>query len=136
MPDITMDDDYISSGDVEACLTRLAALRDDAREGAERGEEEHIDNLPGIEAEIAAWEQLKEAYGDNRRWEQGATLIRDGYWDKYAGEVARNMHGDALDEWPCTKINWPAALEELKQDYQQVTVTDARGEDHLLWTRS
>jgi hypothetical protein len=132
----SMDDNCISSRDVDDRILHLAALRDDAREGAARGEEEHAGSLPGIEAELAAWEQMKAALGNDGRWANGITLIQDHYWNKYANEVAHDLLGDAMDEWPCTLINWTDARRALRQYYQEVIVSDAQGEGHLFWARA
>src|SRR5208283_4356595 len=65
-------------------------------------------------------------------WEDGATLIRDSYFEQYAEELADDI--GAIDKnagWPLTCIDWTKAAEQLQQDYSSV---DYDGVDY--WVRS
>ncbi len=58
-------------------------------------------------------------------WEHGTTIIRDGYFETYAEQLADDIGAvDANANWPSTHIDWEAAAEELKQDYSEVTFDD------------
>lgn len=98
-----------------------------------------IDELEGDEdrddddnEELAALKALADkADGYASDWKDGATLIRDDYFETYAEELARDcgMIPNNL-AWPCTCIDWEQAADELKQDYTSV---DFDGVDY--WVR-
>ena len=56
---------------------------------------------------------------DRDRWGDGITYIKDDYFGKYAEEYASDIHGD-MDGWPFEHINWEAATDSLRMDYEAV----------------
>lgn len=78
---------------------------------------------------LKALAEQADGYGD---WAHGETLIRDGYFERYAQELAEEC-GDLkdCDHWPLTCIDWERAADELKQDYTEV---DYDGEAY--WMRA
>jgi hypothetical protein len=62
-----------------------------------------------------------EAEGYSEDWRDGATLIRDTYFEDYAREFAQDIGAikESMD-WPCNCIDWEKAADELKQDYTSV----------------
>lgn len=62
-----------------------------------------------------------EAGGPDGSWQYGITLIRESYFDgDFAKQEAEDMnllHGDTED-WPYAYIDWNAAADALRQDYE------------------
>lgn len=54
-------------------------------------------------------------------WKHGESLIRDGYFETFAQELAEEI-GAIKDgaQWPYTCIDWEKASIELQQDYTSV----------------
>jgi hypothetical protein len=87
---------------------------------------EEIDELRAL---IALQE---EAEGYCSDWRHGETLIRDGYFQEYAQQLAEDIGAIKSDAgWPYDHIDWEAAADALKQDYTEV---DFDGESY--WIRS
>ena len=64
-------------------------------------------------------------------WEYGSTFISDDYFEDYAEEYARDIGAIPTDlEWPCNRIDWEAAADDLKIDY---TSFEFRGQTY--WAR-
>lgn len=64
-------------------------------------------------------------------WEDGASFIRDDYFEEYAEQLAEEI--GAIDReagWPLGHIDWTAAANALKQDYTPLLI----GADEY-WTR-
>jgi len=80
--------------------------------------------------ELAALQNLvdeAEGYGD---WRHGETLIREGYFEKYAQDLADDI--GAIDRnagWPLNCTDWEQAARELKTDYMEVSFN---GETYLM----
>ena len=105
---ITNTEDYIDSRDVIARIDYLRSVE------AELDSDER-DELTALVA------LADEARGYAEDWRDGATLIRDSYFENYARELAEDI--GALDKdlpWPANHIDWEAACDELKQDYTEV----------------
>lgn len=53
------------------------------------------------------------------------TFIADSHFEDYARELAEDIgaikRGRDMD-WPCNRIDWEMAAEDLQQDYSQVEV--------------
>ena len=85
-----------------------------------------INYLEGTEdekeqAELKALEALAEEAQDSPDWEYGETLIREGYFEEYARELAEDTGAiDSQAGWPLYCINWEYAARELKMDYMAV----------------
>lgn len=103
--------DVLDSRDI---LKRIEELAD--REGDEDDplEAEERDELQALRDLAEEGEQYA---GD---WQDGATLVRESYFKRYAEELAEDMGFAAPDSWPGRHIDWAAAAEELKQDYSEV----------------
>lgn len=51
------------------------------------------------------------------------TLVRDSYFETYAQELAEDIGAiDPNATWPLNRIDWAAAAEDLKVDYNEITV--------------
>jgi len=96
--------DTIDSRDV---IARIAEL-----EGAERDEEET--------AELGLLRGLTKEVGQAEEWEFGLTLIRDTYFEEFAQDVAADIHGIDIMDWPFGAIDWDDAVQSLKQDYTKI----------------
>jgi hypothetical protein len=88
-------------------------------------ESPHQNIGPEDEAEAAELRALKaladEAEGYAADWHHGETLIRDGYFETYAQELAEECDMiPAGNRWPLTCIDWEQAARELQQDYTAV----------------
>lgn len=145
-------DDIIDSRDVIARIEELEEEREALADALEHANEEADDTQEGaaaVETATAAlndWdnnsdeaEELKqlralatEAEGYSDDWRYGATLIRDSYFKEYTIDLARDLHGKAIDnaEWPFSCIDWEKAADQLKQDY---TALDFNGVEY--WVR-
>lgn len=54
-------------------------------------------------------------------WRHGESLISDDYFETYARELAHDIGSvDNSQTWPQNHIDWEAAAEALKQDYNEV----------------
>lgn len=122
MREITNSDDIIDSRDVIERIRELEAQQDDAEDG-------ELDDYE--EQELA---DLRELASDGERladWTYGETLIRDGYFEDYARDLADDLGLIASDaQWPATCIDWAQAARELQMDY---TSLDFAGETY--WAR-
>lgn len=82
---------------------------------------------PDHEAAVEAlgWIDELESYfdGDMFAYAQNEShMIRDDKFEKYAEEFANDIGAvDSRDnQWPTSHIDWEAAADDLKQDYQEV----------------
>jgi hypothetical protein len=138
---ISNSDDLIDSRDVIERINELSETRDellyqiDAAEDKEEAEaakialEDWEESDEGLELKVLLKLQEEAEGGD---WEYGETLIRDSYFEQYAQDFAEDIGAiDPNANWPLNHIDWGAAAEELKQDYNCV---DFDGEDY--WIRS
>lgn len=76
--------------------------------------------------ELAALKALaEEADGYAPDWADGATLVRESYFEDYARELAEDI-GAIKDEesWPYTCIDWAKAASDLQQAYTAVEFGD------------
>ena len=102
--EITSSDDIIDSRDV---IERIDYL-----EGTEDEDEQH---------ELEMLQELAAQCESYYCWECGEGLIHEGYFTKYAEQLANDICGiDIHCSWPLNHIDWEAAAEELKQDYMNV----------------
>lgn len=88
--------------------------------------EKRIDYLEGSEDEddieerktLLALKEEAEGYCD---WHDGATLIRESYFQEYAKQLAEDLGAiDRNAAWPLNCIDWEEAADELKADYTEV----------------
>ena len=109
--------DYIDSRDV---LERIEELEDEL---------ENLDpeasglDVEEIEEELELLNSLKDEWGDDQSFEFGVFLIKDNCFEDYAREFAFDVGYLTTDnewQWPYSHINWSAAAEELKIDYQEI----------------
>lgn len=106
---------------LEAARETFAKAYDDETGHAE-WQSQHDDDARELEQLCALLDDLKGNGGDEQ-W-RGAwypiTLVRDTYFEDYARDLASDMGAIKEDtRWPANHIDWPAAAEELKNDYQQ-----------------
>ena len=112
-----------------------SVLKDDAEELSELGkkvdeakvllEEWDADNGE----ELAALKSIHDECEGYSDWKHGETLIRDGYFEEYAQDLAEDLGMDKDQQWPYSCIDWKKAAEELQQDYSRVTFG---GEDYWI----
>lgn len=119
--------DLIDSRDVIERIDSLQSDRDLA-ESVEIWEAENEDDA----AELKALQALQESAEGVPDWQHGATLIRDSYFETYAQELAEDIGAIGRDlPWPACHIDWEAAADALKADYNCV---DFDGVEY--WVRS
>jgi Antirestriction protein (ArdA) len=109
---ITTAEDIIDSRDVIARIEYLED-NDNAPHGWTDDETDELESLRALR---------DEASGYTADWENGETLIRDGYFATYARDLAEDcgmVKPDAV--WPVNHIDWEAAADDLKMDYTSVT---------------
>jgi hypothetical protein len=136
--EICNTDDVINSRDVIARIEELEGERDSFEIDAEILDEP--DTIGNVESDTDAsrveWaiqneddakelkvliELAEEAEDYASDWRYGETLIRDGYFEDYARELAEDIGAIKEDaSWPNNYIDWEAASEALKQDYTSV----------------
>lgn len=116
---ITNDIDILDTRDIQARIRFL-----------EISEDNEVDMDEDEADELAYIRDVIESIGTDAASE-GITLIRDGYFQDYTEEYARDMIGDKIDDWPMTCIDWDAAGNELKSDYSCVDFGD-----ETYWYRS
>lgn len=72
--------------------------------------------------EFQAIKDLKEDAEGYCDWIGGESLIRWDHFEDYAKQLAEDMGAISGDEkWPLNCIDWEKAVDELKQDYTEVT---------------
>jgi len=136
--------DIIDSRDVIEALKDLEeqhdlALADDSASDdecwtSEKGER-FLESADWTEEQENEYQVLlafaEQAEGYCADWRYGETLINDGYFERYAQELAEDTGAlENCDKWPATCIDWEKAADELKQDY---TAIDFDGT--TFWTR-
>lgn len=70
---------------------------------------------------------------DADSWGWGATFVLDEYFEEFAQDEADSLglvDYDKRHQWPYNHIDWAEAAEELKNDYEQLTVGI-----HTYWVR-
>jgi hypothetical protein len=104
--EITNNEDILDTRDL---LERIDYL-----EGTE--DEEEQEELSVLQALI---EEVRQYSGEAP--EDGATLIRDTYFEEYAMQLAEENGAISPHlEWPLTHIDWESAAQELQNDYSSV----------------
>ena len=129
--EICNTDDVIDSRDVIARIEELEGERDSFEIDAEILDEPGtigdvevewaIQNEDDAKELKALTELAEEAEDYASDWRYGETLIRDGYFEDYARQLAEDI--GAIKEnasWPNNYIDWEAASEALKLDYTSV----------------
>ena len=113
MTDVSNTDDIIDSRDVIARIEELEAEYD-----AEAFEE----NLDDDEREeLLSLKTLAEEAENCCSWEDGATLISENYFTRYAEQYAEDIGAVGTEnQWPLQHIDWEAAASDLQSDYSSV----------------
>jgi hypothetical protein len=111
--EITNSQDIIDSRDV---IARIAELEDRVFNPIMVADEYE-------KSELGALLELQEEAEGYSDWKDGATLIRDSYFEQYAEEFAEDIGAIDPDTstWPSNHIDWEAAANELKGEYTGVT---------------
>jgi len=123
--------DIIDSRDV---IARLDWVRDEVETQKEDTDaypdgpdEDLTDELSKLEAFV---EDIRNNSGDSP--EDGATLIADHYFERYAEELADDIGAiDRNASWPVNCIDWTKAASELQMDYSTVEYDGV-----TFWVRS
>ena len=103
--EVTNREDVIDSRDVIARINWLEDTEDE-------------DEQAELKALLALQE---EAEGYCPDWQDGATLIRDSYFQTYAEQLAEDIGAiDPKASWPLNCIDWEKAASELQYDYTSV----------------
>jgi chromosome segregation ATPase len=99
----------------EGPARRAAESLENARAALKYWDADYADELRALRA-LA--EEVEPYCAD---WRDGATLIRDSYFEEYAMELAEEIcDTPSTASWPLTHINWEAATAALKMDYTEV----------------
>ena len=109
--EISNYDDVIDSRDV---IERIEYLTEEIEsDGVHADREAH--------EELTALKKLAEQGEDSSDWSFGEQLIRDGYFEQYAQELADDLGlTDKQTSWPYTCIVWELAARDLQMDYSSV----------------
>lgn len=67
-----------------------------------------------------ALDEIAENAGDRPR--DGVQLICDSGFEDYARDLADDMGVEIRDEWPYRYIDWEAAADELRTDYNEIII--------------
>lgn len=127
MTTICNTDDIIDSRDI---IDRIEELEDlcannDGEELApdENGEVEYdgVNLTSEYEELITLREVAKQGEQVADDWEHGEAMIHEDYFTEYAEELADDIGAiDANASWPLCCIDWDAAAEQLKVDYDEI----------------
>ena len=107
--------DVTDSRDIIARIERVESDLDQARVDG--------NDTTDLEAELKALEEFAEEASEYAPdWHYGETIIHEDYFTQYAQELSDELSlGDgAMARWPFTHIDWEAAAQALKQDYNEV----------------
>lgn len=114
---------YIDSRDIRERIVWLEGDEDNLDEG----EREELTELREINED--GCQTFGSEWGHDDNW--GVTLVPDGSFEDYARETAESIGAIEKDMgWPCNRIDWEAAADDLKMDYASF---DIRGETY--WGR-
>jgi hypothetical protein len=106
--DVDNSENIMDSRDVIARMDDLQAIIDD--------EDSDADDKSDAADELATLQSLADE--GITEWEDGATLIRDSYFEEYAEQLAEDIGAIGRDAgWPLDHIDWAAAADALKMDY-------------------
>lgn len=121
--EILNSDNIIDSRDIEQRIEEVGELLLDPDE-----------DILELDAELAMLRKLNEEGRDifGGEWDDGVTLVRDGYFEDYARELAKDT-GSITDDmnWPANCIDWEEASTQLQMDY-----TSIEFEGETYWGRS
>jgi len=96
-------------------------LLEAAREELKEWEEEHLEELETLQAVIEEGESI------SSEWRHGTTLIHEHYFVDYAMDLGRDIGVISdFNSWPARHIDWEAAAEELKMDYDLIRYGEHR----------
>jgi hypothetical protein len=116
------DDTSVLANDAEELEALGATLTEAEGELKDFDESEDGEELKTLK-ELA---EECEGYSD---WADGETLIRDGYFEEYAQDLAEDL--GINQSWPYSCIDWERAARELQYDYSSVWWGDI-----CYWIRS
>lgn len=107
-----MFEEVFDSRDIEDRIRELEAdieyMKDHDEDISEQ--EEELNFLLNLRDEI-----------DSSEWEYGITFIEDDYFTDYAEQMAYDIGAvDVNNDWPNMHIDWEAAADALKIDYEEV----------------
>lgn len=128
---ISNNEDIIDSRDIIERIDELTAEREALQYAASEATSIADSEPNEQETALNSWD---EDYGeelnallslaeqaDGTEWKDGATLIRDSYFEDYARELAEDVGAiSEKEQWPLTCIDWERAADELQQDYTSV----------------
>lgn len=106
-------EDTIETGDLTDRLNELESQPDDEI-GLDEEEIEERDKLRSI---------CEDGEQNISEWNDGATLVRDSYFEDYARQLAEDIGAIESDGgWPNSYIDWGRACDALKMDYSEVEI--------------
>jgi lipid II:glycine glycyltransferase (peptidoglycan interpeptide bridge formation enzyme) len=135
MSEISNYDDVIDSRDINSRYEMLLSEFDDlnsAIEDAIQDYGEESDEVEEAEEDKQNWiddyqeemDMLENIIDRGRQlsssWNYGATLVRNCYFTTYARELAEEMTDISNNTWPFNHIDWEAAADALKMDYNEI----------------
>lgn len=74
-----------------------------------------------LETLLAVREEFISQIGEED-WVLGTPLYADHVFIDHARELAEDINPDTVDEWPYTHIDWDAAADDLKNDYEEFII--------------
>ena len=87
-------------------------------DAAHEAHEEALADLKDWEDEnLEELEELRSLSDEIPEWRHGETLINDDYFVEYAIDLADDLCGAQLQNWPFDCIDWDRAADALKMDY-------------------
>lgn len=93
---------------------RHCGISDDHLHYTDGDKEQELDSLLKLQ------EEGESATGE---WHDGATLIRDSYFEDYAEQLAEDIGAinPKAASWPLNCIDWEQAARELQMDYTSIS---------------
>ena len=113
-----LEDDRIQLCDALEELEAADTKNATAVKAAQEALDEWDESCDGLE--LLALSELAKQCEDVSDWKWGVTLIRDNAFKEYAWELAEDISGIDMNQWPANCIDWDEAVCELQQDYTSV----------------
>ena len=141
LSELESDRDYYQN-EVDSCREIVSDITERmgaCQEGSDlEGElEEAKRDMAKAESDLSGWFEdnedelntLKEICEDGRReisgWHSGVTLTHEGELENYVQDVASDLSGIDISQWPCTCIDWAVAAKWYALDLDCIEIEGA-----------
>lgn len=110
--EITNTQNTLDSRDIQERIDELTELKErlaDEGDPMNEDEQDELDKLVSFKDEV-----------DSSEWNDGIQFISEDYFEDYAKEFAEDIGAIGRDmQWPANCIDWEAAADVLRMDYNQ-----------------